>query len=302
MKKLLKIVIAVVVVLLIAVAVAWWRIDAIAKTALEKGGTYALGVQTTVDTVSVSLLNGTVGLAGLQVANPDGFDSAPYLMHTGDFDLAISPGTLMSDTVEIPLISLDSLDLYILKNSKGNNISPILDHLKQFKSSDQTPEENTGTSKKFIIKKLAITNITAHIDVPPLGNKTVKVPDIVLENVTQDNAQGMAMDEVMARVFPMITAAAIQSITDLPGDLTKTLTSDLSGVADNLGGAVGQLIKDPGKLLGNLGEGAGKAVDDVTKGAGKAVEDTAKGVGDAIGNILGGNKDKDTDKQDEEKK
>lgn len=278
MKKLLKIVVALVIVLLIALAVAWFKIDAIAKAAIEKGGTYALGVDTTVDRVNVSLLGGSVGLSGLQIANPAGFD-APYLMHTGDFKLQVATGSLMSDTIEVPLIELDKLDLYIQKNDKGNNISPVLDHLKKFQGG-AAAKEKTGSSKKFVIRKLVIKGVTAHMDVPPLGAKAVTVPDIVLENVTQDNAQGMAMDEVMARVFPMITAAAISSLTDLPGDLAGTLTHDLSGVADHLGGAVGNMIKDPAKLLGNVGDEAGKALDDA-----------AKEVGKTIGDLFGGKKD-----------
>lgn len=298
MKTLLKIVAALIVIVIIALLVVVLRINGIAKAGIERGGEYALGVPTAVDKVDISLLGGTVGLEGLQVSNAPGFDPAPYLMRNTKFNFGINTGSIMSDTIEVDLIELDGLDFYIVKKDGKDNIKPILDHLKKFEGGEKAQEE-TGSSKKLIVKKIVIKNITAHVDLPVVGQKTVTLgEDIVLENVTQDNAKGMVMSEIMARIFPMITAAVVQSLGDiLPGDLMASLNGGLADVADQLGGNVGEMIKNPGKMLedvaGQAGEAVNKAVEDATKNigedAGKAVEDAGEKVKEGIGNIFGGN-------------
>jgi len=75
-RKLLKLVAAVVLLVVIVAGIAWLYIDSIATTGIEEGATYALGVPTTVEDVSVSLLGGTVKIFGLTVANPEGFKVA----------------------------------------------------------------------------------------------------------------------------------------------------------------------------------------------------------------------------------
>ena len=75
MKKLLKIGLVIVALLVIAAVIVYFSIDSIAKTAVEKGGTYAMGTPTTVDTVNVGLWSGQIGMNGLVIANPAGFKS-----------------------------------------------------------------------------------------------------------------------------------------------------------------------------------------------------------------------------------
>jgi len=294
MKKVLIGLLALVVILVVVVGVILFRVNDIAKAGIQEGGKYALGVDTTVDSVDISLFGGTFAMADLQIANPAGFD-APFLMKNGKFNLALDTGSFWSDTIEVPLIELDGLDLHIIKKGDQNNISPILEHLKQFEGGEKA-EEETGTGKKFIIRKLVIKNVKAHLDVPIVGKKTVAVPDIELTDLTQDNAGGLMMSEVMARLFPMITAAALQARGDLiPGDLAGVLQGDLSGVAKNLGGNVATMIENPAKMLENVGGEAGKIIEDATKGlgdgAGKAAEDAKKKVEEGIGDLLnpGGN-------------
>ena len=83
MKTAIKI-IAVLVVLLIVggvglVMFGLSQIDKIAKIAVEEGGTYALQVDTTVTEVDVNLTGGSATMTGLNIANPDGFDTSHFL-------------------------------------------------------------------------------------------------------------------------------------------------------------------------------------------------------------------------------
>jgi hypothetical protein len=124
-----KIVIGVVVLLVVVVVGAWVMIDSLAKHAVQQGGEYALGVPTTVDTLTLSLLGGSLRMDTLNVANPAGYKGA-HLMRTGKFNLAVDTGSVFGDTVRIPTLELDGLDLIIEPKGLKNNVEEILDNVK----------------------------------------------------------------------------------------------------------------------------------------------------------------------------
>ena len=70
MRRLVKILGLVLLVLIALGVVLWLTIDSIAKTGIERGGTYALGVPTTVDSVSLSLLGGEMRINGPRSPTP----------------------------------------------------------------------------------------------------------------------------------------------------------------------------------------------------------------------------------------
>ena len=78
-KRIKWIVGAFVVVVVVLVVVVFLWIDHLAKMGIEKGSTYALGVDTTVDSVDIGILAGRSELSGLTVSNPKGFQTSHFL-------------------------------------------------------------------------------------------------------------------------------------------------------------------------------------------------------------------------------
>jgi hypothetical protein len=266
MKWFLRILLGVVALAIIGLVLVVLLIDPIAKTAVEKGGTYAMGVDTKVDTMSIGLTSGDVKMVGLQVANPEGFKS-DYLMKSGTFAVGVRPGSLMGQTVEVREFTLDGLDVNIEQTGAGTNISKIMDNLKKLSSKDQgaeKPKEQPSEGKKVSVNTITIKNVAAHFYLGGLtGSKgiTVKVPLIEMKGVTSDNAKGVAMHELVARVVPAILASILENAkgtvdTKFLGDMS----GQLKGVADALGGQVGNLMGQTSKQLGEGLNNALKAV------------------------------------------
>ncbi len=266
MKWFLRILLGVVALAIIGLVLVVLLIDPIAKTAVEKGGTYAMGVDTKVDTMSIGLTSGDVKMVGLQVANPEGFKS-DYLMKSGTFAVGVRPGSLMGQTIEVREFTLDGLDVNIEQTGAGTNISKIMDNLKKLSSKDQgaeKPKEQPSEGKKVSVNTITIKNVAAHFYLGGLtGSKgiTVKVPLIEMKGVTSDNAKGVAMHELVARVVPAILASIIENAkgavdTKFLGDMS----GQLKGVADALGGQVGNLMGQTSKQLGEGLNNALKAV------------------------------------------
>lgn len=240
-------------------------------------------MDTRVDSVRLSLLKGELGMTGLVVSNPEGFKT-PHLLKTGQLDLALRPGSVLEETVEINRFELDGVDLHLEQKPGTTNVSVILENIARL-SGDKTEEETKG-GKKVKVDRVVIRNVVAHIQVLPIGGEaatlTVKVPEIVLEDVTSDNADGVAMSELVRRLVPAILAAVVDKGKGIVPDADLgRLSGDVAAASKALGDGAGRLVNQVGgqaaKALEGLGTTAKDAGDKIKKGIGGALEGLLKG-------------------------
>ena len=152
-------------VLVLAVVLAWVWIDSLAERAVERGATYALDVPATLESADVGLFTGGVEFSGLEVANPQGF-TAPHFLKLSSTDADVALGSLASDTVEVPSITLVGIDLRLERTADGANYQTILDNLSRFESGEKTEPE--PDARKFVIRTLHIRDISVHVDTVPV--------------------------------------------------------------------------------------------------------------------------------------
>jgi len=304
MKRVRKLIIAFVVLLVLAFLVTYWSIDSVARRAVEKQATQALGVDTSVNLLTLGLFSGELKMHGLNVANPNGFESKHFLK-LGKGEVAVSLGSLMGDRVEVPTLELSDIDLNLEKKGKEANYQVILNNLKG--QDNQDPNAQPG--KKFIIRTIAIRNVTIHLDMYPLpgiGGKATRldlepIPEIVLKDVGSDADNGVAISEVTNIIVKAVMQAVVKKAGGvLPAEITAELVGSLAQL-DGLGKVgieiVGGTTKIAGEALGEIGKqlpgDAGKAVGDIGKGVGKAGEKAKEGadkVLEGVGDLLGGKK------------
>lgn len=127
-KRLLLVAVVAAVLLLVA---GWLLVTPASRAAVEKGGRFALGVDTTLGDVvlSPSLGRSALGFTGLEVANPDGIAGDPFLS-IGEFQVGVRTLSLMSSTVRVPDIVLEDLHLRLIQDGKRSNFKEILDHVR----------------------------------------------------------------------------------------------------------------------------------------------------------------------------
>lgn len=286
MKKILKIVLALAVLLAISAAVALSMVDRIAKAGVEQGGTYALGVKTTLDNISVAVFSGQCKMAGLKVANPEGFESDRFLELIAG-QVAVSLGSLAGDTVVAPTLTLTGVDVYMEKRGGRANYEVILENLKKFESkSGKAPHEESG--KKFMIERVLIRNINIHIDMPPV-NTTIPIEQIGPFAIGTDTDNGALLADVTNTIVKALFKSIVQDLgnvlPDLVDDLGKQLDA-LSNIGD-IGVKIADQVLEKKWDLKKHVEGikeASKHLDD----AGKNLGDMADGLGDLFKNDRGG--------------
>jgi hypothetical protein len=254
--------------------VGWFYIDAIARKGVEIAGTYALGVPTTLDKADVAIFHGHVELDGLRVADPKGFDS-PYFMQAPQLVVDVSLGSLRSDRVVVPLLHIDGLAVVMEKRNSVANYQVIMDNLKNLESKSPQQQQPAKQGKKFIIHKVEITNVTAHVDMVPAVGKALsldlKLDPIVLQNVGSESSHGVDATQLV----DILTKAVLLAVANKAGDAAGALAGDLSKGL----GQLSSLSANGVDALGNLGARTGQQI---TQGEGLGQ------IGKGLGNLFGG--------------
>jgi hypothetical protein len=299
LKKLMLVLIGVPVLLIIVAVVGLVLfIDSAAKTGIEKGATYAMGVNTTLDSASIGLFSGKFGLSGLKVANPAGYKDERFLS-LGDGRVAVSLGSLTKDTIEVPTFALDTITVNLEKKDGKANYQVILDNLAKLSKGDPSsapPEQGGG--KKLIINELTIRNVTVKADllgapgaVGAVVNQPITIPisEIKLTNVGKDTGRGVAgsgvtVSQLSSIIVQAVLAAAVENGGNLlPGDIA----GELKGALGNLGD-----LKNVGvQVVGKAGEAAqqiGKQLEGAANEAQKKLEKAGEELGDKLKGILPG--------------
>ncbi len=307
MKKLVKIVLALVVLLAVVVIAGVLTINHWARRGIENGATQALGVTTTLRGIQVGLLASEADLDSFSVTNPTGFDGDFLTFKDGGVKLTV--GSLMEDTVEVPYLHLTEVTLNLLKAADGKaNYQAILDNLK---GEEAQPDAVKKEGKKFVIREVVFKDVTvtARIAVPSalgavagLAGKsisggeikpvTLKIPEIRLTDVGSGGDNPKAIRELTDIFIKAILQKAMQDGAGiLPAELTAELGAKLAQLKSleamgvNMTGTLDKIGKDGLDL-----EKQKANIENLTKDAGKTVDEVKKGVG-GLGDLLGGKKD-----------
>jgi len=241
MKKIRRIVLALILLAVVVAVIGVFGIDVLAKAGVEKGATYALGVETTVGRMDLSLLGGGLRMEELRIANPEGFAS-PAFVESGKFSLDMDPGSIFTDTVVVNDFELNGLTLRIEQKLTGSNVGKILGNLKRFESADKSKTESPG--KKIKADRIVVKSVTAEFYLSgggfANGPITVVIPEIEITDLQSDDPSGLTTARLVSKIVQEVLAKVFaQSDGAVPGDVLRGLDSQLS----TLKGAVGERLR-----------------------------------------------------------
>lgn len=281
-RKIRKLIIGVIVIFLLAFLALGFFVDSLARKGIEAGGSYALGVPTTLSSADVGLLTGTFSMSDLSIANPSGFKT-DHFFALSDGSVALSLPSLMKDTIELPSLELSGLDLNLEKTEGKSNYKIILDNLSKSEKGSGSAS-STQPTKKFLVKEIVIKDINVHADVLPVGGAATRVDvpiaEIRLTNVGSDSSNAALLSDVMGQILKATLQAAIaKGGSLLPADITGDLNDALQQLAP-LGDMGIQVVGKAGETATEIGKNLGKAAEEIGDKAKDAVEDIGKGVTD----------------------
>ena len=270
-----RIVLAVVIIVVVVVGGVFFFINSLAKAAIEKGATHAMGVQTTVGSVRVGL--GDMGLGDLDIANPQGYTSDHFLT-LGHGEAAVSLGSLTKETIEVPYIRLKKIDMNLEEKDGKANFQQIMDHLSKLSSSDSSSSKEKG--KGYIVKELTLTDITVRADVEgqtlPIEIKEIRMNDI-------GSGNSVDMQQLSGIIMKAIFESLLKNPDALPGIMASKLHKGI-GEIGNLG------VEGVQEVITQFQDVAGENIQKITGGAGEKISEEAGKAIEGIGDLLGGKK------------
>ena len=242
-KKLLSYgLLAVVALVVIAAALVFVFLNSIVRAGVEKGGSYALGVPTTLDRAKISLFKGDAALHGLSVANPDGFSDRGFFK-ADRIQVGVGIRELFDNEMHVREVLLDKPEINIESEGIRSNIGVFLGRLKQSEGERKKKEqEEKKPGRRMRIDLIRITE--PRITVSANGrNYEVKMRELKMTNLHDSNGNGLPPEQILGQVIAMLGREAM---TQAPG-LEKAL-KDMDAYPAKW------LDKEKGRLLDRLRE------------------------------------------------
>ncbi len=262
----------VVIVLLAAVVVVMglsiWQINAVAERVIETQGSAALGVDTTIDFISIGFFPPSLRIGGFEIENPGGFRERNFFT-LGTGTAKVAAGSLRADTVVISELCLRGAAISLERDLRRTNYGVVLGNLRRSDSgrSSAPGADEGGPGKRFRVARVVIEDLTAHLAVGLRGEfqeTRIQVPEIVLTDVGGAEAAGVVAGELLDRIVVGILDALAHT-GEMPADVVGDLTRDLRGLAHGSWEIPG-VARSGGSAARKLGEGVGRTVDPVGRG------------------------------------
>lgn len=271
MKWIKRIVLAVILLIIIAVAVTWLSLDSIVRGVIERQATASLGVPTTLGSVRLAIFGGSFDMNDLQVASPQNF-TAPHLLTLGAAGLQVHYGQLTSTPIHIQQITVDQPVVVVEQSGLKLNLDALMDQM------PATPKTSSGAETqpvKLVIDELDLNNaqITFMPGIPGVSD-SIQVPlnSVVLKNIgNADGSQnGAAIKDVVMQAVTALTIKAVDA-SKLPAPVKLAISQDLNILALKLGPDFNNQYKDlAGSLINQLPGKVQNTVNQVLNGLQKA--------------------------------
>ena len=258
MKKIIvRLLIALVVVVILAVLAAGLFLDKAIKTGVETIGPKVTKVDIKLDSVSLSLLSGGGIIRGLVVGNPAGFKT-PSAINVGEATLVLTPKSLLSDKIIVKSIRVQGPEITYETNLKISNLSKIVANMQEATGGGQKepakPQEpaqpkEAKPAKKLEVDEFIITGGKIHVSVTALGGgtATVPLPDIHFQDLGT-GPDGITPEDLTIKVMGAIEQGTVKAAAGAVADIAKGavyVTRDLGNTGSNT-------VQSVTKGIGNL--------------------------------------------------
>ena len=227
--------------------------DEIVKVAIEKAGSEVMQVDVSLDKVNIDLSNGQVALLGLNVGNPEGFNT-DHLLALDEIKVTVDINSISKDPIIIKEILVQKPSIIYEMASGGSNIDTLVKNIENYTGS-QTKSESSDEGKKLVIEDVYINDGQVNLSHTALAGKTMSagLPDLHLEDIGKEEG-GASPGEVAGEIMSEIKAgatSAVGSIKNLPGAVAEQLQGILGEDTVNKVKDVGESVKSK---LGEAGD------------------------------------------------
>ncbi len=216
-------------VILVCGAVIFFNAGNLAKIAVEKAASDALGVRVTIQSLRIDFREKSVDVQGIRVANPQGFSADPALTIA---QILIAAEDISADRLDFRRVVANDSNIYLEAGAGGLNLAQIRQQAIDNAAARRT--DSTRDDVKVSIRDLAITGTTVHA--AQTGTDSITMPPINMRNIGVD-ANGITIDQALADI---VNHATIRIIRQAAG---QNMLDGVQGTSD---------IPDAGTIRDNI--------------------------------------------------
>lgn len=263
---------SVVVLGIVVVAVVFFFLGSLVKTAVETTGSEVTKTKVTLADANVDLSSGKGILKGFKMGNPAGFKS-DSAFRFGEVSVTVDTATLDQDPIVIKEVLIDAPLITYEIGERGSNIDKIRENVEAFRKAlggdgdDSSAGGDEGPS--LIIENIYLKNGKVTVMASQFMDNTLDtdLPDIHLKDIGKKEG-GVSPGEVASQTIDAVLAqvTALVGGIDL-GSITGTLGKNAAGAVKAIGKGAG----DAAKALGENAGGTSGAIEDAAKGAIKGI-------------------------------
>ena len=245
MKKIFKILLAILATLVILVVVAYLTAGIWLKTAVSTLVPQMTKTSASLDEADVSLLRGRLVLKGFKIANPAGFTHL-NAFELGEISVKFEPKSLLTSKIIINEIKIDrtKVDAEIAKSGNmnlmvlNNNVQEYLGNPVAAKVPSDTKQQKPATPKSdkaVVVKDLSITNSSLNFALLGHGTK-VELPNIHETNIGEKKKETFV--NLVAGIFTKLTTDSLKAISRVGQESVNGLLDSLAGRSKEAAGFV----------------------------------------------------------------
>jgi uncharacterized protein involved in outer membrane biogenesis len=212
---------------IVGVLAATFYLDSLAKRSVERVGSDVTKVDVRVSGASLGVLSGRGELRGLNVANPEGFQT-PAAVVAESVTVEVQPRSILADKLIIPSVRIVAPEVTFEAGLAGNNLSKLLENMR-----GTGPPQDQASHRKLQVDDLLVSGGRINLTVTVLGQRsaTVPLPDIHLTQLGQ-GPDGITSAELSERLLVVLLETAIRTAT---AELAKGKVPTLDKVPEGIG-------------------------------------------------------------------
>ncbi len=261
-KRLVKYLVVLIIICIVLAGLLLVFINPIIKTSVCKIGPHFTGTPINIESVDLSIFNGSLALSNFSVGNPEGFQK-PNIFELGSLDVKIDTASLFSDKIIVERVEIHNFNIDYELTVNGSNLDKIREHLEQViakgqeeTEEDTSVEETPAASKQVVIRKLIIDNGTLFLSNKTLGTE-IPIPLVPIEmDNLGENSDSFAttlndfFTELMLSITSLVQGVDLQKIGQDFSDAANSLGNTLNESANDIGNAV---MEGTSKLTEGIG-------------------------------------------------
>ena len=189
---------------------AYKKLSSVIKDRIERYASKAAGTAVSVREVSVNPWTGTGRIRGLVIGNPAGFKTESVL-RVDDIRVRLEPKTLLSGTIRIKEVVLDSPVLTWELGPSGGNLGRIRKNVEAQAAPKRKSGKAAAEGRRLIVERLVVRNGRLRVALSGLGGPVfLPVPDLKLEGLGEKTG-GESAQEILSQALDAIIRSGLEA-------------------------------------------------------------------------------------------